>query len=202
MVNPSAKILLTWSSEKDCDIKHIFSRSKVSHISGRDMITPKVSSRYFGLYDLDNETGGNLAAAIWHWGKFYQRILQTILNGNWSRTSPDKMGESLNYWWGISSGMIDVIYSNNIPCKIGQLLEVLKQQILSGSFHPFSGEIRDQEGKLRCEGNDVIEPVQIITMDWLADNVVGSIPDKEELTEDVWPVVELQGIKQTLTVQP
>ena len=65
-----------------------------------------------------------------------------------------------------------------------------------------AGEIRDQEGKLRCEGNDVIEPVQIITMDWLADNVVGSIPDKEELTEDVWPVVELQGIKQTMTVQP
>ena len=195
MVNPPAKVLLTWSSEKDCDIKHIFSRAKVSHISGRDMITPKVSSRYFGLYDLDNETGGNLAAAIWHWGKFYQRILQTILNGNWSRTSPDKMGESLNYWWGISSGMIDIICSKSIPERTLKLVELVKKQIINGEFQIFSGDLYDQNHELRNHGAEILSPVDIVKIDWLCDNIVGRIPGIEDLTEEAVPMVEIQGIQ-------
>ncbi|MCI5481417.1 MAG: BMP family ABC transporter substrate-binding protein [Lachnospiraceae bacterium] len=202
MINPRARVYLKWSTVKGQDPEQEFRRLGVSFVSGQDLFSVKYGSRQFGLYDIRNGQMKNVASPAWNWGKFYERIVRSILNGIWKREIPSGPRTSVNYWWGISSGMIDVIYSNNIPCKTGQLLEVLKQQILSGSFHPFSGEIRDQEGKLRCEGNDVIEPVQIITMDWLADNVVGSIPDKEELTEDVWPVVELQGIKQTMTVQP
>ena len=34
-----------------------------------------------------------------------------------------------------------------------------------------------------------------MTMDWLAENVIGSIPTKEELTETAEPVIKQQGIK-------
>ena len=33
-------------------------------------------------------------------------------------------------------------------------------------------------------------------MDWLAENVIGCIPDKESLAENAKPVVSLQGVKE------
>lgn len=195
MVNPTAWVHLVWSSKKDCDINKILKNAKASHISGRDMITPQGASRYYGLYDLDDEKGGNLAAAIWHWGKFYQRILQTILNGNWGRTSPDSMGQSLNYWWGISSGMIDIICSKSIPERTLKLVEMVKKQIVDGEFQIFSGDLYDQNHILRNKGNSVIPPNEIIKMDWLADNIIGYIPDVDELNEEAVPMVEIQGLQ-------
>lgn len=195
MVAPSALIHLVWSSEKNCDIKEIMKQAKVSHISGNEMITPGRSSRYFGLYDLDDANGGNLAAAIWHWGKFYQRILQTILNGNWNRTSSACMGKSVNYWWGISSGMIDMICSQDIPERTLKLVEMVKKQIVNGEFQIFSGDLYDQEHTLRNRGNCVMDPSDIIRMDWLMDNVIGHIPAVEDLKEEAIPMVEIQGLR-------
>lgn len=194
MVNPTAKVHLAWSSEKDCDINRLMKEARVSHISGHDMIAPVRASRYYGLYDLDNENGGNLASSIWHWGKFYQRILQSILNGNWNRTSPERMGTSLNYWWGISSGMIDVICSNSIPERTLTLVGLMKKQIVNGEFQIFSGDLYDQDHVLRNKGNAVLTPSEIIGMDWLSDNIVGRIPEIGELNEEAVPMVEIQGL--------
>ena len=37
---------------------------------------------------------------------------------------------------------------------------------------------------------------EIMTMDWLAENVIGSIPAEEELKEQAKPVISQQGIKK------
>lgn len=195
MVNPSASVYLVWSSEKNCDTRKVLKEAKVSHISGHEMITPGRSSRYYGLYDLDDINGGNLAAAIWDWGKFYQRIIQTILNGNWSRTAPDKMGKSLNYWWGISSGIIDVICSKSIPEPTLKLVELVKKQIINGEFQIFSGDLYDQDHAQRNHGSDILSPAEIIRMDWLSDNIVGHVPDLKDLKDEAVPMVEIQGIQ-------
>ncbi len=194
MVNPSACVHLVWSTEKNCDINKILTDSHVSHISGRDMIAPLHSPRKYGLYDLNSEKGKSLATAIWHWGKFYQRILQSILNGNWSRTSPSAAAGSINYWWGISSGMIDMICSNDIPSRTRELVDLVKKQIVNGEFQIFSGEILDQNGTLRTDGNEPLTPEQIVKMDWLCDNIAGRIPHVEELCDEAVPMVKIQGI--------
>lgn len=38
-------------------------------------------------------------------------------------------------------------------------------------------------------------PEEIVTMDWLAENVVGYIPAMEELVEKAKPVVSTQGFE-------
>lgn len=194
MVNPAARIHLVWSTEKGCDIDRIFREARVSHISGRDTITPLHSTRRYGLYDLSQEGDMILASSIWHWGKFYQRILQTILNGNWNRTSSMVMGQSINYWWGISSGMIDMIASQSLPERTMKLVDLVKQQIVSGQFQIFSGELRDQDHTLRNKGNNVLSPEEIIRMDWLLDNIAGHIPATDSLVEEAIPMVRIQGI--------
>ena len=37
-------------------------------------------------------------------------------------------------------------------------------------------------------------PEEIMEMDWLAENVVGTIPKKEELKDQAAPVVKQQGV--------
>ncbi|MCI9068426.1 MAG: BMP family ABC transporter substrate-binding protein, partial [Lachnospiraceae bacterium] len=110
------------------------------------------------------------------------------------RTAPERLGDSINYWWGISSGMIDIIYSKSLPPKTRQLAELVKQQIVSGNFQIFSGELKDQDGNLRCGENEGLSPTDIVRMDWLADNVEGGIPETDALTEEAAAMVEIQGI--------
>jgi basic membrane lipoprotein Med (substrate-binding protein (PBP1-ABC) superfamily) len=192
MVNPTALVYLAWSTEKDCDIMKIMTDANVSHISGRDMITPLHSSRRYGLYDLSSNDERILASSIWHWGKFYQRILQTILNGNWKNSLP--VTPSINYWWGISSGMIDFIASQSLPKLTLTLVELMRKQIVSGDFKIFSGDLYDQEHVLKNKGSDVLTPEQIIKMDWLLDNIVGHIPSVDQLVDEAVPMVKIQGI--------
>ena len=45
--------------------------------------------------------------------------------------------------------------------------------------------------------NKSLTPEEILTMDWLAENVVGSIPKEEELQEASRPVISQQGIDIT-----
>lgn len=193
MVNPSAKVHLAWSCVKECDYTKLFTEANISHICGRDMIEPRDVTRAYGLYDLGDAKGRNLAASIWNWGKFYQRILQTILNGNWKRTAVTMDYPTINYWWGISSGMIDLITSNAVPPQTLKLVEMVKKQIVNGEFHIFSGDLYDQDHVHRNKGSYVMSPTELMEMSWLVDNVVGTIPKMEELYEDAASLVEIQG---------
>ena len=193
MVNPTAKVHLAWSCLKNCDHTKRFMEANLSHICGRDMIEPRDVTRVYGLYDLGDNCGKNLAASIWNWGKFYQRIIQTILNGNWNRTAVTPDFPTMNYWWGISSGMIDIITSKSVPEQTMKLVELVKKHIINNEFHIFSGDLYDQQHVLKNQGNHVMSANEIMNMDWLVENVVGEMPAFEELDEEAAAVIEAQG---------
>lgn len=193
MVCPEAKVILDWSSLQDSSCEKRLADQGVSLISGPEMLAPSSSPRPYGLYRPQEQGGVSLASSIWHWGKFYHRILQTILNGNWSRSAYEFSGDSINYWWGISSGIIDVITSKTIPPRSLQLMELVKGQIVSGNFQIFSGDVRDQAGNLKTPGGSSLTPAQIVRMDWLVSNVEGRIPRPEELNEEAAGMMETQG---------
>lgn len=196
MVDPRAKVYLTWSTQKGCDPEKLFKENNVSFVSGQDLAAPGNASRSFGLYDIRNGQMVNIAFPVWHWGKFYERIVRSIQNGRWKKAVPAQPSSSVNYWWGLSSGMIDFIVSKNIPQDVSRLLDIFKDQIIVGQFNPFQGPIWDNEGKLQCKDKEILSPERIITMDWLAENVKGRIPALDELTEEAKPVVRLQGVRQ------
>ena len=195
MVNPAAKVHLAWSCDVTCNISKQFTEAGVSHICGRDMIEPHDISRAFGLYDVHDVRKRNLAASIWNWGKFYQRILQTILNGHWNRTAVTQDFPTINYWWGISSGMIDIIASQSIPQQSRKLVDLMKKQIETGDFQIFSGDLYDQESNLHNQGDHILSPNEIMKMTWLADNIVGSLPKPENLNEEAAAMVRVQGFE-------
>lgn len=197
MVNPRAKIYLEWSTLKDVDLGRAMEnvqKKGVTVVSGKDMVIPEETSRYFGLYHLENGEPHNIAMPLWHWGKFYEQLIRTIMDGTW-KYDDNYETKAINYWWGLSAGVVDVIHSQNLPIGTRRLIQLLKDNITRGEFNPFSGVLYSQNGMVQSDPNKALSPEEIITMDWLAENVVGSIPTRKELTEQAKPVTQQSGLE-------
>lgn len=196
MLNPRAKVYLEWSARKDVDIEERIRETESACVSGRDMVIPEEASRYFGIYYLDGNAPKNLAMPLYHWGKFYEQLIRTIMDGTWKYDDNPSATKAINYWWGMAEGVVDVVCSKHLPVETRRLIELLKSTISSGEFNPFSGILFSQTGMAHAEPDSSMRPEEIMTMDWLADNVIGSIPTKEELKEQAEPVIKQQGVKK------
>lgn len=195
MVNPRAKVYLEWSTLKDHNMAESLEKNEVQYISGQDMIIPGEASRHFGLYRADEEAPFNLAMPVWHWGKFYEQMIRNIMNGSWKYDDASVNTKGLNYWWGMSAGIIDVICSQKLPIGTQRLVNLLKYNMCKGDFNPFSGVLYSQKGVVQQDADQVMDPEEIITMDWLAENVIGFIPKTDDLIDTAKPVVLLQGLE-------
>lgn len=195
MINPRAQIHLKWSRLQQQNYKEELQAAGISYISDSDLITPKEASREYGLY---HRTGGdtveNLATAFCHWGKFYERIVRQACHGD-GEFREWKGKKAVNYWWGMSADVIDVISSQNLPRGTHRLLSFLTKSIKSGTFHPFEGMIYSQNGVLQGQEGGSLSPDEIITMNWLAENIVGEIPELEAFTSEAQALIRLQGVK-------
>ena len=196
MINPRVKVYLEWTSKKDVDIQEEIQKIAPDYISGKDMVIPEEGSRLFGLFSMQDGQPRNLAMPLWHWGKFYEQLIRTIMNGTWKYDDDPSDLQAINYWWGMSSGVIDVICSHNLPMGTKHLMDLLKKVIASGEFNPFTGILYSQDGIVQDDPKRTLTPEEIITMDWLAENVIGSIPKAEELKEYYRPVFSQQGVEQ------
>lgn len=199
LVNPRARILLKWSTVKDDDIIEYFKANQVSYVSSQDMIVPRYASRQYGLYRLDEadrDSPFNAATPLWNWGNFYEKMIRSIMSGSWNESDAAETSRALNYWWGLSAGVVDLIYTQNLSSGTKRLVEFMRRGIESCAFHPFSGPIYSQTGMVLKDENSTLTPEEIITMDWLAENIVGSIPDFDMLTDSARQVVRLSGLKK------
>ena len=193
MTNPRAKVYLDWYAKKGIDIAEQIRKVDPSCISGKDMVIPEEQSRFFGIYNVRDGRPHNLAMPLCHWGKFYERLIRTIMDGTWK--NDDNTSKAINYWWGMSAGVVDVICSQNLPTGTQKLVELLKHTICAGEFNPFSGILYSQEGMVQSDPDRTLSPEEIIRMDWLAENVIGSIPAQKELTEQAKPVTQQSGLE-------
>lgn len=96
----------------------------------------------------------------------------------------------------MSAGVVDVICSQNLPLGMKRLVKVLKKAICSGNFNPFDGVLCSQNGIIQPDPQGVLSPEEIVTMDWLADNVIGEIPPEDKLEEQSRAVVQQQGVEK------
>lgn len=192
MVNPKAKIYLNWSSASWYNDKVPFEDPEIQVICNRDITAPKRDARDYGLYVRSGSDIINMATLVPRWGLFYRLISEMILNGTYN---PDESRQKMNnYWWGIGSHILDVAFSSRFDPYAARIVNHFREELKEGTFTPFEGEIRDQSGTLRCEADRRLTPAEILCMDYLVDNIVGTIPTGEDLIETARPLVRLQGI--------
>lgn len=193
MVNPNATIQLEWTTVRSKqEILEDFKANEVNLVSCLEMIVPNSPSRYFGLVNIEKDEPENLTAVIWNWGALYKKLVETVQNGAWDSAGSD--GVALNYWWGMSAGVVDLIYSESLPSATKRLVKLFEKELKEARFRVFEGELKDQQGNIRVEEGKLIDPEHIITMDWLLDNVVGRLPRYDELTDNAKLKMALQGV--------
>ena len=192
MVNPKAKIYLNWFSASWYDDKKPFEDPEIRVICNRDITAPKYDARDVGLYLRNGSEIVNMATLIPRWGPFYRLISEMILNGTFNPA--ENRQNATNYWWGIGSRILDVAFSARFDPYAARIIKHFREELSEGTFTPFEGEIRDQSGTIRCEADRRLTPAEILCMDYLVDNIVGSFPSEKELIESARPLVRLQGI--------
>ena len=195
MVNPRAKVYLEWSSVDGLEMatRRITDR-EIDLISLQDMIRVDVGGYSYGLAQMTQNGPVNLAMPVWRWGVYYETILRRIFDGSF-RAEYEESSKALNYFWGMGSGVVDLRCSGLLPESIRRLADILRQGIRAGVFEPFHGPIHTQNGwMVNGENGGSLTPEQIVNMDWLAENVVGSLPSYEQLTREGKAAVDMVGV--------
>lgn len=196
MINPHVQIYLEWSSKKDFDLDEVIEKIQPDCISGKDMRALESQTHLYGISKLENGIARNLAMPLINWGIFYEKLVNQIMDGTWKLDEDTSDNKAINYWWGMSSGVVDVICSRKLPLGTKRLVNVLKECICNGSFSVFEGELYSQEGVVQSEPDVKLKPEEVASIDWLAENIIGEIPKTEGLTESAIPVVSQQGVKK------
>jgi len=195
LTNPNARIVLRWSCVPGDPIRSLMDEH-VSVISNRDSAEHDPHWAWeWGTYKLEEDGSLQpLASPRWNWGRFYEGVVQSVFDGSWNMLGSRDSQKAINYWWGMSSGVIDVAMSPALPEGTKQMAQILKQGIISGNIDPFDCVLVDQDGRVRNENQRRLTTEEIINMDWLLENVEGSIPAFDELLPVSQQLVRLLGL--------
>jgi len=120
-----------------------------------------------------------LATPLWSWGKFYENVVNYYLSGG-KKENKDPYS-AINYWLGMDSGVIDIELSDKLPAGVRALAELLRKDLIQGDIDPFARKIVAQDGTVKNDGTQVLSPRERLDMDWLCENVIGSIPPFEQI---------------------
>lgn len=195
MTNPRAQIELRWSCCEGTPQQDFF-RDGIRVISNRDV--PSHDKMYtdfcsYGTYQMDDM--GNLmplASPVWVWGKFYKLVVESALAGT---LKDDKANlRAVNYWLGMDSGLIDIALSEQLPEGVTVMAEVLRTSIRNRTLDPFYRKLVTQDGRVISDGFRRLSPDELLRMDWLCHNIIGSIPTFEELLPMSQSIVRELGI--------
>ncbi len=184
-VNPSAKVHIEWvgswlnpEKEKESALKLIE--------AGCDIICTECDSPSalqaaeskgvlsFG-YNSDSRSYAEksfLTAAIWDWSSIYKDVINKIKRGfkNW---------EKLDYWDGMESGTVKLApFSNLVPRNIQELINE-KAELFKEEDEVFAGPIKDQNGVLKVKEGQNLSDAEMLSMTWLVEGVVGSLPETQ-----------------------
>ena len=195
MTNPRVKIDLRWSCQAGRPVPD-FVQKGIRVISNREL--PSQEQIYmdfcnFGTYQIEDDGQLTpLASPCWMWGKFYETVVRSIMSGSFDG-GKDKT-RAVNYWWGMDTGVIDVKLSDKLPEGVRVLAELLRQGLQDGSIDPFLRPIVAQDGSVKNDGSRIFTPDEILHMDWLCENVEGSIPQFDDILPISQPMVRALGV--------
>ncbi len=197
MANPGAKVYLEWSAVKGAKEAAVsLNRQNIHLISSQDTARFTEDDRAsFGLSHVDGDKTDLLAVPVWKWGVYYEKLLRAVLDKT-IKSEYDNTARALNYYWGMSAGVVDIEYAPALPLASRRFADFFRGSIINDAGTPFLTPFYSQSGEMIGKGQTELTIEQIINMDYLVDNVVGSIPLYEELTDMGKATVETVGVRQ------
>ncbi|HEY0828878.1 MAG TPA: BMP family ABC transporter substrate-binding protein [Bacilli bacterium] len=115
---------------------------------------------------------GWLVGSVWNWSALYNDMVQTAIDGKFKGSKYD----------GKFRGMLkdDIVqltsFGSAVPDDVKKMVEDTKAAMLAGTFHPFTGPVKDQSGTVRIEDGVKPENDFLESTDYLVEGVIGTIP--------------------------
>ena len=196
MTNPRARIFLEWSSVKGLEAAADALTARGIHLISAQETAQLARGRRssFGLSEIDGEKQVLLANPVWRWDVYYEEILRRMLSKT-VQAEYESSSKALNYYWGMSAGVIDLAYSDTLASGTRRLADFLRESMRRELCNPFLTPLRTQAGLLVGEGQQTLSLEQITAMDYLVENVTGSIPAYEELSPLGQATVDTAGVE-------
>jgi basic membrane lipoprotein Med (substrate-binding protein (PBP1-ABC) superfamily) len=178
-INPKAKVKLLWTNSWFDPAKEKKAAESLK-AAGADVIGQNVDSPAAGQYaqsvgipwvGYDSNAikfakTSWLTAAIYDWAPYYTKRVKAAMNGSW------KTGF---YYGTIKDGMIKLApFGPKVSAATKAAIAKKKAAIANGSFHEFTGPIKDQSGKVRIAAGKKPSVMDLYAMDWLVQGIVGS----------------------------
>jgi simple sugar transport system substrate-binding protein len=180
-VNPKAEVKVVWvNSWYDPGREREAADTLISQ--GADVVTHHTDSTaavqaaeakkvYAVAYHSDMSKYGpnaHLTAVTHNWGEYYTRTAQAALDGKWKVEQP---------WMGIKENVIRMApFSKAVPQDVQDLVKKTEGDIRAGKFHPFTGPVKDNEGKERIAAGKTIDDATLNKMDYYVEGVQGKLP--------------------------
>ncbi len=203
LIDPEARVILSWSKGNDDDLLHVMREQGLSVVSASDVAKPWGAADSYGLHRLEGDGLRDVAAPVWHWDRYYELIMRSLLHGSWESPANAAVGSfattgerAVSYWYGMSAGVIGVRLANDLPYTSKKLVSLLRNGIVAGSIHPFEGELRSQQGVVQLAGFPPLSSLDVVGMTWLADNVYGGFPKDCEISERARAAAQVAGVRK------
>ena len=198
MANPGTRVYLEWSAVKGAKEAALsLYRQNIHWISSQDTMRFTEDDRAsFGLSHIDGDKTELLAMPVWKWGVYYEKLLRAVLDKT-IKSEYDNTARALNYYWGMSAGVVDIEYAPALQPASRRFADYFRRSIINETGSPFLTPFYAQSGELIGKGQTELTLEQIINMDYLVDNVEGSIPLYEELTDMGKSTVKTVGVRQS-----
>jgi len=110
----------------------------------------------------------HLAAAVLHWDKIYDDVVDDVLAGSW------KAGD---IFIGAEKGAVDLeAFGPMVPDEVKKLVDERRSAIKAGKLHPFGGPLKDQAGKEVVAAGKAMDDKTLLGMNYYVGGVEGSVP--------------------------
>ncbi|MGI5849370.1 MAG: BMP family ABC transporter substrate-binding protein [Christensenellales bacterium] len=178
-VNPNATVEVLWTSDW-VDATKAKEAANALITDGCDVIaqhqdatSPQQAAEEAGVYSIgyhcdmsSSAPNANVASAVWNWGPYYVSVVQSIMDGTFA-------GE--NYWGPMSDGVVAVVLTDIAPKDAQAKVDEYKTKLLSEDWDVFTGPLTDNQGNTVAQKDEVLTDEQLLSMDWLNENVIGSV---------------------------
>ncbi len=112
-----------------------------------------------------------LSSAIWNWGHYYALAIESVADGSFAGGGT---------WPGMETGMVQIgSLASDVSQEIRDLIDQRSEEMIAGTFDPFTGPINDQDGNELIAAGETPpdfapEGLSLLGMSVFVEGVVGS----------------------------
>lgn len=180
-VNPDIKLKIVWVNTwydpgKETDAANALMDQGVDvMLQHTDSQAPLIAAEKRGIRGIGQASDMSKAAPNAHifsvrddWAPYYIKTAQAVMDGTYKPT---------DFWGGFQEKMLTLASINdNLPADVKAKIDSTYQAILSGEFHPFTGPIKSNEGKLVVKDGYTLNDVELSQVNWYVEGINDSIP--------------------------